>query len=161
MSNLDARLLGVQAKLSDNAPNQPNMPPRFISSSLQPENITQNSTGLNIQMLIRDEIERESKKANAVLFSLPEDEHNDFQSIKKIINDHCDNDDLTADDVIKRQCQGELVAELNQHKASVDFNWFIDFRNNCSSDFWINLVSPSLNASRKSSATIGQSVAQK
>uniref|UniRef100_A0A915JN38 Uncharacterized protein n=1 Tax=Romanomermis culicivorax TaxID=13658 RepID=A0A915JN38_ROMCU len=69
-------------------------------------------------MLIRDGIECESKKANAQLFSLPEDEQNDSQSIKKIINDHCDNDDLTADDVIKRLCQPELVAEHNQHKAS-------------------------------------------
>uniref|UniRef100_A0A915K5Q2 Uncharacterized protein n=1 Tax=Romanomermis culicivorax TaxID=13658 RepID=A0A915K5Q2_ROMCU len=49
ISNLDACLSAVEAKLSDNAPNQPNMPPRFISSSLQPENIT-HLTGLNIEM---------------------------------------------------------------------------------------------------------------
>uniref|UniRef100_A0A915KP39 Uncharacterized protein n=1 Tax=Romanomermis culicivorax TaxID=13658 RepID=A0A915KP39_ROMCU len=58
MSNLDARLSAVEAKLFNNAPSQPNMPPRFISSSFQPENIIQNLTGLNIEMLIRDGIER-------------------------------------------------------------------------------------------------------
>uniref|UniRef100_A0A915KTB9 Uncharacterized protein n=1 Tax=Romanomermis culicivorax TaxID=13658 RepID=A0A915KTB9_ROMCU len=61
-------------------------------------------------MVLCDAIERESKKANAVLFGL-------------LVTD--------ANDLDEHQRQHELVVELNQHRSSSETNLYIDFRKNC------------------------------
>uniref|UniRef100_A0A915JQS3 Uncharacterized protein n=1 Tax=Romanomermis culicivorax TaxID=13658 RepID=A0A915JQS3_ROMCU len=49
--------------------------------------ITQNLNSLNIEMVVCDAIERESKKANAVLFGLPVTDANDLDEVQKIVTD--------------------------------------------------------------------------
>uniref|UniRef100_A0A915IJ57 Uncharacterized protein n=1 Tax=Romanomermis culicivorax TaxID=13658 RepID=A0A915IJ57_ROMCU len=85
-------------------------------------------------MLVRDAIERESKKSNAVLFGLAEDNQDDLESVRQIVTDFgpelTENDTaITADDT--RQRQRELVAQLNARKQSGETGLYIDFRHNC------------------------------
>lgn len=55
---------------------------------------------LDISVLIRDAIEKESKKANAVLFNLSE-RGKDLEDVKSLISDHNTDSELSPDDIAR------------------------------------------------------------
>uniref|UniRef100_A0A915IRH0 Uncharacterized protein n=1 Tax=Romanomermis culicivorax TaxID=13658 RepID=A0A915IRH0_ROMCU len=92
ISDLKSRISIIESKIDTNQSHRPST--------------TQNLNALNIEMLVQDSIERQSKKLNAVLFGLAKDNHDDLESIRQIVTDFgpelTENDTaITADDIVK------------------------------------------------------------